>query len=102
MVERFAVDEVGVIHEVGATIAQCGTEIGNLWNTEGAFLLAASAMPASAIGEACAGKDALVRAVLDRAASRLNQVAHTCFQAGQQVVDTEDELASGFSAISEF
>lgn len=100
--ERFAVDEVGTIYEVGATLAQCGSEIGSLWATEGAFVLATAAMPNSAIGEACADKDALVRAVLGRAASRLDQVAQTCFQAGQQVIDTEDELASGFNAISEF
>ena len=41
--ERFAVDEVGTIYEVGATLAQCGSEIGSLWATERPWFLQCAA-----------------------------------------------------------
>jgi hypothetical protein len=59
-------------------------------------------MPASAIGAACAGKDGTVRSLLGRAAARMDQVSQTCYQAAGDVADTEESLASGFRAISEF
>ncbi|MET4164143.1 MULTISPECIES: hypothetical protein [Gordonia] len=102
MAERFGVEELGIITGVGDTLARCSSETRALWSGKSAFDDASAAMPASAIGAACAGKDGTVRSLLGRAAARMDQVSQTCYQAAGDVADTEESLASGFRAISEF
>ena len=102
MAERFGVEELGVITGVGDALARCSSETRALWTGKSAFDDASAAMPASAIGAACAGKDGTVRSLLGRAAARMDQVSQTCYQAAGDVADTEESLASGFRAISEF
>jgi hypothetical protein len=102
MAERFGVEELGVITGVGDALGRCSADTRALWSGKSAFGDASGAMPASAIGAECAGKDDIVRALLGRAAARMDQVAQTCYQAAGDVADTEESLASGFRAISEF
>lgn len=101
MGEVFVVAEIGTIHEVGAKIAVQADLIRSISASPG-FDTCAASMPSSAIGAVCQGKDATFEAILERAAGRLEEVAASCHQAGNDLIRTEESLASGFRAIGTF
>ncbi|MCK8612389.1 MULTISPECIES: hypothetical protein [Gordonia] len=94
--------EKGAIEGVGKTLAECSNATRALWSGSTGFADAAAAMPGSAFNGACAGKDDLVRTLLGRAAARMDAVSQTCYQVATEFADTDEELASGFRAISVF
>jgi len=101
MGEQFDVDEVTTIHNVGKKLIAVAGNLRDIKADPG-FADCATAMPNSAIGGVCAGKDELLTDLLGRASGRVEQIGNAATDTGNEVIDTEEESAGGFRAIGEF
>ncbi|OZG28192.1 hypothetical protein BH683_016265 [Williamsia sp. 1138] len=101
MGELFAVDEVDTIHGVGTKMTTIAGEVRGITVAPG-FAAVATAMTGSALAGACAGKDDLLVDLLSRAAGRVEQIGNACTDTGNELIDTEEESASGFRALGDF
>ncbi|WP_143695335.1 hypothetical protein [Williamsia sp. 1135] len=99
--ELFAADEVDTIHGVGTKMTTIAGEVRGITVAPG-FAAVASAMTGSALAGACAGKDNLLVDLLSRAAGRVEQIGNACTDTGIDLIDTEEESASGFRALGDF